>query len=214
MSSRPLVVLAVTIGACLLAGPSLAAATSYTIRVPLPSTDRGGVSQLGPWTLNDPSLARATQVFGSPSFTTAVLPGFANNPNVADCALTWGATRTQGGVHHARYRAGDLQPDEGVGRSHNHESSLADMARTPRRRPHEPDSGSRASCAASSRRLVARNRLQRCRNGPWEDSHRDSDRACRANLRVPDQRRRARRVASSACRMARVAGVGTDRPPC
>jgi hypothetical protein len=76
------------LGACALAAPALARA-NYLITVARPETDSGAVSQVGAWPMSMPSLARARRVFGSPSSVSAVSPGFANAPGVADCAATW-----------------------------------------------------------------------------------------------------------------------------
>jgi hypothetical protein len=76
------------LGAAVLAAPAFARA-NYVITVARPNVDSGSVSQVGAWSMSVPTLARAMHVFGAPSSTSAVRPGFANAPGVADCAVTW-----------------------------------------------------------------------------------------------------------------------------
>src|SRR5260370_26147898 len=68
---------------CLVASTA-APAGAYTIRL----GQRNTVSRMGPWSMSDPTLRRAIQVFGLPSSEHAVHPGFAGT-SVADCSVTW-----------------------------------------------------------------------------------------------------------------------------
>ena len=67
-----------------------AVAQSFTIRVSGGSArDSGVVTQIGPWSMRNPTLRRAMQVFGRPSSTQALRPGFPGLGS-ADCIATWG----------------------------------------------------------------------------------------------------------------------------
>lgn len=75
-----------TVGLCLVAGPTPAEA-DYVIRVEQPWADHGHVTRIGPWAMRTASIARARQVFGPPSSTDVVRPGFNGD---GDCVQTWG----------------------------------------------------------------------------------------------------------------------------
>jgi hypothetical protein len=69
--------------ALLVAAPA-ASSAAYTIRV-----GAGGViSNVGPWSMSNPSLMSAQQSFGAPSIKRPKRPGFAGGP-VADCEAVW-----------------------------------------------------------------------------------------------------------------------------
>ena len=66
-----------------------AVAHAFTIRISGGSArDRGIVTQIGPWSMRNPTLRRAIQVFGRPSSTQALRPGFPGLGS-ADCIAVW-----------------------------------------------------------------------------------------------------------------------------
>lgn len=70
---------------CLISTAAAAApVAAYTVRL----GQRNTVSWIGPWSMRDPTMSGAIQVFGRPSSKRAVRPGFAGG-SVADCEVTW-----------------------------------------------------------------------------------------------------------------------------